>query len=70
LRGFGDVRQCSLGVFLEEVEVGRHCGGDSSCIGGEVRGEKEIIGEGGKGVKVKIKRRAPEEVLRCRSALL
>jgi hypothetical protein len=33
LRGFGDVRQGSLGVFLEEVEIGRHGGGDSSSVG-------------------------------------
>jgi hypothetical protein len=26
---FGDVREGSLGVLLEEIEVGRHGGGDS-----------------------------------------
>jgi hypothetical protein len=35
LRGFRDVRKGSLGVFLEEVEVGRHDGGDSRSIGGK-----------------------------------
>lgn len=35
LRGFGDVRQGSLGVFLEEVEIGRHDGDGGSDSGGE-----------------------------------